>query len=190
MTTTKAKPKAKGRPKAKKSTNQTPERERKILKLVDDAIRQRNRVFLAEREVENIKADLKEAKDHLELQQSQLNGIIAEQEAIRDGKPLQGVLPLQDAAVNGHPVDPSIAVLKLSEGLAEKLSESDIKTVGALEKAISAGELVPNRIKGVGPAAVDKVTDALVKFRAEHPVAAKDEKPKMPVESKIDPEKW
>jgi len=47
--------------------------------------------------------------------QSELNGIIAEIEAIRDGKPLQGTLPLDGATngTSGHAVDPKLAVLKL-----------------------------------------------------------------------------
>lgn len=60
----------------------------------------------------------------------------------------------------------SVEQLSLTEAMHEKLLEADISTIADLEASISHDRL--SRIKGVGVAAVDKITDALVEWRRKH----------------------
>lgn len=57
--------------------------------------------------------------------------------------------------------------------LASKVGE--IKTIGQFEKAIRENEWASRMVKGIGVNKWDKVTDALVAFRAKHPVPPKDD---------------
>ena len=67
-----------------------------------------------------------------------------------------------------------LSVLRISAGRLEKLREETlpggrrVATVADLEALINQGRL--QQVKGIGLAAVDAITDALVAWRAQHPV--------------------
>jgi hypothetical protein len=67
-----------------------------------------------------------------------------------------------------------LSVLRISAGRLEKLREESlpggrrVATVADLETLINQGRL--QQVKGIGLAAVDAITDALVAWRAQHPV--------------------
>lgn len=66
----------------------------------------------------------------------------------------------------------SVREIGLTESQFEKLGahEPAIDTVADLERAIREGYL--QKVKGVGPAAVDKITDKLMTWRVENPIVA------------------
>jgi hypothetical protein len=78
-----------------------------------------------------------------------------------------GLLPLDQAKATLPGADKAT---KLPKGFIEKCSELDpaVTTVAQLEKLIGDGGL--QKMKGVGQAMVDKVSDCVVAFRQEHPI--------------------
>ena len=70
------------------------------------------------------------------------------------------------------------AVAGITESMVEKLSTIDVSTVAELEQAMQAGKIVPGRVKGLGEKVIDKITDALRKFRESNPIE-RDDRPKL-----------
>jgi hypothetical protein len=181
----KAKPKDPSAKRPRNSTNQTPERARKLLQLVDESIAQSGIVRQAERELACAKEAAKEAKDWLDLQWTKLNGIVVEMEMVRDGKPLQQKLPLDaehKPGTNGKPVP--LVALGLTNRQIEIFGEHDVTNVTQFEALIRDGKFTPGAIKGLGQAAIDKITDKYTARRAANPIEAKEEPEKAAVDEK------
>ena len=70
------------------------------------------------------------------------------------------------------------AVAGITESMVEKLSTIDVSTVAELELAMREGKIVPGRVKGLGEKVIDKITDALRKFRESNPIE-RDDRPKL-----------
>lgn len=143
------------------------------LRKEEEIFEQRAQVREAERELADAKEELKAAKECLDGRQSYLNSLIDQLQAIRDGRPIQRELPLESGD-DGQSEDVAgkelISVLGLPNGTLEKLQEADIETIKDLEMAMADGKIIPGRIKGIGESAIDRITDALEKFRSEHSV--------------------
>jgi hypothetical protein len=88
--------------------------------------------------------------------------------------------PIQSASVvaNDEGALHPITELGLSDGWTEKLTGAGLDTTGKIEWALANGKLVPAEIKGIGTRAINAIHDALMKFRAEHPVPQPEETPK------------
>ncbi len=141
------------------------------------------------REQEGIIAELKgqlaAAKEELKLRIGAMRAIVRRRERQRNlfNEPQPEADTEEEAAVASaaEPTgerttadDPAlmpIEELHAPDGYTEKMREAGITTIGELEKRIGAGDFLPKSIKGIGQAAVDKVTDCLMRFRQDHPVA-------------------
>jgi hypothetical protein len=66
----------------------------------------------------------------------------------------------------------------LSESLVAKLAGVDVTTIAELEAYMDAGKFVPGRVKGLGEAAINKISDALMAFRKSNPKDGADDRPK------------
>lgn len=93
--------------------------------------------------------------------------------------------PANRAAVGPVAVDPGesagLEALGLSDSLRTKLAESQLakevklQTVADLERAIAADEWWYRKIKGLGLTHAEKVIDAIVAYRAAHPLPVADD---------------
>lgn len=138
-----------------------------MLRLNDQIIDQRHRVKECEQEHEARKAEAKEAKEKLETEQGILNRLIDDLDDIREGRPIQGELPYKDEEdIHGKA---GLEVLQLGGKITELLIEAEIESIEQLEQRMAEGDIVPGAIKGIGEAGIDAITDALEKYRAEHP---------------------
>jgi hypothetical protein len=63
----------------------------------------------------------------------------------------------------------------LTDKMVETLWDHEIETIGQLEETIASDEWWHRKIKGFGEERVTKLIDALVAFRAEHPIPSADE---------------
>ena len=119
------------------------------------------------------------AKKSLESAQDTLNDLIGELDDALSSNVWQARLPLNyDATVEivespASEVDPAktAAVSELvkhgiSEKQAEKLVDSDVETVAELEQRIRDINGWFRKIKGIGESAADKISDALIAWRA------------------------
>ena len=135
---------------------------------IADLINQRHAVKDAEDVVEDTKLEHKEAKLHQEATQEKLNRLVDQLEDIENGnyQPLL-VFPADEPAE-----DPGktffVGDLDITPGQVEKLNEAEIGTVAQLEEAIRQGKI--QSISGIGETAVDRISDAVVKYREEFPV--------------------
>jgi ribosome modulation factor len=159
--------------------------------------------MVAEKEsvVNDLKDDLKEAKEQFDIAVANLRAAIRR----RDG---QGELPFPEdgateesceASSETAPVvesapqkvdDPHGATpltqIGISESQCEKLATVDpaIETVAQLEAFIASGKFLPKSIKGLGESAVNSIHDKLMAFRQTHPNP--NEKPPAPVNGEWD----
>jgi hypothetical protein len=151
------------------------------LRELEDEIDQQDRV------IADLKIQLKDAKDTREELIANMRHAVRRRNAATKQKALpfdasngqpanDGSMSAKDIAAHviESIVDEAaampIAELHAPEGYTEKMIEAGITTVGELEKRIGAGEFLPSAIKGLGQAAIDKITDCLVNFRNDHPV--------------------
>lgn len=121
----------------------------------------------AAEEAKNAKRGLEAAHAHLAMLCKRLadakNGIY------------QPVLPFP--SVNGKPADPSaelpidaLVQYGITDKAAESLESQECPTIGALEKLMREDELWHRKLEGFGEAKVNKLIDALLAFRKEHPI--------------------
>lgn len=66
-----------------------------------------------------------------------------------------------------------VADLNITKGQAEKLEESEVKTVADLEAFMSAGKL--QYVKGFGDKAIDRISDALFDWRQSNPIPVSED---------------
>lgn len=67
------------------------------------------------------------------------------------------------------PID-ALTAHGLTAKMCEKFEEHDVKTIGDLESLMRMDPWWHKKIKGFGQDRVDKISDALMSFRREHPV--------------------
>lgn len=135
------------------------------------------------RNVIDLTGDLKDAKERHKAAQIRVNDLSEHILDIENGC-YTPTLPFErNGSANGKPKDApvdegaampigALAEHGLTEKQCEKIAESklEIKTVGDLEKAMRENEWWHRDIKGIGKETIDKVSDALLKFRSQHPI--------------------
>lgn len=140
------------------------------------------RLRASEQDHRDLADQAKEAKKTMETNHSHLSMLCGRLADAMNGKyqPLlfdaeTKPLPMADEAAAM-----SIGVLKdhgLTEKMVETLVDHEFSTIGKLEAAMRADEWWHRKIKGFGEERVTKLIDAMVAFRAEHPVPTPDDTP-------------
>ena len=136
--------------------------------IIAELITKRHEVKSAEVTLEAAKLEQKEAKLTLEAKQEKLNRLVDQLEDINNGNyQPQFDFPDYELAEDPAKVD-DIAMLDLTPGQVEKLNEAKIETVAQIEDAIGQGKI--QKISGIGETAVDRISDAVLKYREKCPV--------------------
>lgn len=129
----------------------------------------------AQSDYEQQKQLLKSAKETLDYWHTKLSSLVNELEDVSNG---QLGLPFKSVATSAvhNPesestsVDPAtttpLAELTISKGYKEKLAEAGCKTVADVEGMMQRDEL--RDVSGIGEAAVDKISDAILGWRDKH----------------------
>lgn len=117
--------------------------------------------------------EAKAAKKYMEAAQNRLNATCVElNDALNgDWQPAlpfpaeDGEQPVEEPSTSGR--DPAITAavseLDITSSQVEKLEDADIATVKELEAAMQADRL--RKVKGIGPTAIDKISDAVITWR-------------------------
>ncbi len=165
------------------NTFESETREQAIARLQQEMHKNLQRLKQADADCDADKQGLKESTAWLKSCQARLNATISElDEAVSDGdwqahlpfdatSPEEPGVPVVCQSKAARPVDPaknvSVEDLDLPAKLQEKLLAADVELITEVEMRISSGPVL-NKIKGIGPAAVDQITDALLTWRNEH----------------------
>lgn len=109
---------------------------------------------------------------HAELQYSKLRGGVksAAEKALhvlRCGPTPQRYFEFEDGAPDWHGLP--VEQLAVSQGLAERLKDAKIKTLGRLSAAMDTDASWFRPIAGIGPKAAGEIEDAFRLFWAQHP---------------------
>lgn len=78
----------------------------------------------------------------------------------------------------------------LTDTMIEAIASKDIKTISDLEKFIATEAMWMHQLPGVGPKAVDRISDTIVAFRAIYPVPAAPEVVETAVGNVPQPAEW
>lgn len=164
---------------------------KRALKLLE---KRNRRIIDAEKDVESWKRELdslqertnetrKAWKDAVEKLQREIKRQEAQNELPFDGE--KAATPAAASAASAPSANTDTAgatkldgLAGLSESLVGKLAGVDVNTIAELEAFMAAGGLVPGWVKGLGQAAIDKITNALLAFRQAHPKEGADDRPK------------
>jgi hypothetical protein len=142
---------------------------------VAELITKRHEVREAESVHESKKLEAKNAKINLEAKQERMNRLVDQLEDIENGN-YQPMLDFpEDDPVDDPAGTTSIEDLGIPDGQTEKLLGSEIETVADLEVAIKDGKI--QHISGIGPAAIDKITDIYMAWRNSNPMPIVDDDP-------------
>lgn len=129
---------------------------------------ERSKLQIAEEELEDAKAETKEAKIHVDAIQLKLNRLVDDLARIQNGN-YQPLLAFpEDEPVEDPGKTTTIANLDITPSQIEKLNEAEIETVAQLEEAIGHGKI--QNISGIGEKAIDRISDSVLKWREEYPV--------------------
>lgn len=118
---------------------------------------------------------LKSAKETLDYWHTKLSNLVNELEDVDNGQlglPFKSVATsaVHDPEPESTSVDPAtttpLAELTISKGHKEKLAEAGCKTVADIEGMMQRDEL--RDVSGIGEAAVDKISDAILGWRDKH----------------------
>ena len=151
----------------------------------------RQRLLDAFGEHADLTEQVKIAKKHLERVQGKLNEAVADLDSALFSKDWQPGLPFNEtddddddddddessgsdeqpsrdtpSQTKDPAIDASIEQLGLTESMTEKLFNAYIDTIADLEKSMREDKL--RKAKGVGPGAIDKITDALIAWRNQN----------------------
>ncbi|MHC4880699.1 MAG: hypothetical protein ACYTGL_29960 [Planctomycetota bacterium] len=163
-------------------------REEAVRRLEGDLSDRLHELRAAESEYAAKDRSAKAAKKAMEAAQSALNATASElDEALHGSFQPRLPFPPDEAGATtsepeAEPVEPSskdpaieapLSELGLSGSLTGKLESADIDTVAELEGAMSKDRL--RKIQGVGPSAIDKISDAVINWRNEHGYGSKEE---------------
>lgn len=139
-------------------------------------------------QMDDLKTVLRDRRETLKESQDRCLALINELAMLSDGKPrLPNITPTiatdsKDPA-DAHGVS-ELMRFGLTEKQIEKLKDSQlaeecsVKSVGDLIKAISSDIWWHKKVKGWGESAIEKATDALVRYREHHPEPDGDDRPK------------
>ena len=153
----------------------------------DELCAWRQRVLECEQEVQEAELELVRLREELKEARKRFETAVAAlRRAIRDQESRQLTLPFGDGTA-GAPAgdfwgDEEVYALQqfgLTENQCEKIATALEKfsrptTVRALRDWIAEDDLWHRKIDGVGPATVDKITDALFRYQQENPEPTTD----------------
>lgn len=133
-----------------------------------------------EEEISELKTQIKDLRESQKANYAKLKALNSDLRDIKNGQYQRKLFTgLQQPEEKPKPVDPatvtSIENLGMSEKENELLTEAEIKTVADLESRMRSDMLWHRKIKGFGPAKVDKLVDQLELWRRSNPVPSEDD---------------